>query len=242
MCSWRPRGSLRVLPGSAPPAAPAGVHETGARPWLTPYAVMPMAALPVLPPGAKRKRPFVYVYDMPSEYTSRMLQYRWGPPNLLNAGCFETATRPLLRAWLPAAPASTAAPRLLLPHLSRRHGKSACTWRMWTADAVANHSSIQFSTYAIESLMHEMMLQSAHRLGSGALQLARCANAAGMLGARFCPELHACTTKAPSAACAPSQDLRPRGGRLFLRAHLLQLLRAPHLHVSRLPLVVRAFW
>jgi hypothetical protein len=49
---------------------------------------------------------------------------------------------------------------------SRRHGKTACTWRMWTADAVANHSAIQFSTYAIEALMHEMMLQSPHRWAS----------------------------------------------------------------------------
>ncbi len=46
------------------------------RPWLKEFAVVPPAALPKPPEGLQRKRPFIYVYDMPPAYTSRMLQYR----------------------------------------------------------------------------------------------------------------------------------------------------------------------
>ena len=46
------------------------------RPWLKDFAVVPPAALPEPPAGLQRKRPFIYVYDMPPAYTSRMLQYR----------------------------------------------------------------------------------------------------------------------------------------------------------------------
>ncbi|GLC34055.1 hypothetical protein PLESTB_000832400 [Pleodorina starrii] len=52
-----------------------GLHETGSRPWLTRLVATPPAALPQ-PPAPTRPRPLIYVYDIPAEYTSRMLQYR----------------------------------------------------------------------------------------------------------------------------------------------------------------------
>jgi hypothetical protein len=55
---------------------PAGLEAS--RPWIKPFAAMPPAALPDPPADASRKRPFIYVYDMPPAYTSRMLQYRLG--------------------------------------------------------------------------------------------------------------------------------------------------------------------
>ncbi len=46
------------------------------RPWLKSFATLPPAAMPLMPSGTTRKRPFIYIYDMPPAYTSRMLQYR----------------------------------------------------------------------------------------------------------------------------------------------------------------------
>jgi hypothetical protein len=62
------------LPGlPAPPHT--GLGDKG-RPWIKEFAKLPTAALPEPPAGLQRRRPFIYVYDMPPAYTSRMLQYR----------------------------------------------------------------------------------------------------------------------------------------------------------------------
>ncbi len=73
---------------------PAGLDKTE-RPWIKPYAALPPAAQQVQPHGAeaafaverraaanspreakpmRRKRPFIYVYDMEPTYTALMLQ------------------------------------------------------------------------------------------------------------------------------------------------------------------------
>lgn len=48
----------------------AGVDFTE-RPWLRELIAAPAAA-----PMATRKRPLLYIYDLPAEFNSRMLQYR----------------------------------------------------------------------------------------------------------------------------------------------------------------------
>ncbi|KAG2445204.1 hypothetical protein HYH02_008672 [Chlamydomonas schloesseri] len=95
------------------PLEPA-LHE-GERPWLRPVVAIPPAAQEV-PAISTRPRPLIYVYDVPPEYTSRMLQYR-------NFG-------------------------------------DTCLWRRWYN---GNHTGMNSYTYGIETLLHEMMLQSEHR-------------------------------------------------------------------------------
>ncbi|KAG2501892.1 hypothetical protein HYH03_000390 [Edaphochlamys debaryana] len=90
-----------------------GLHETS-RPWLKSVMEIPPAALEAPPPT--RRKPLIYVYDMPAAYTSRMLQYR-------------IVT-------------------------------DACVWRAWTP---ANTTRFTGYTYGIETLFHEMLLQSEHR-------------------------------------------------------------------------------
>ena len=53
---------------------PTGMHETE-RPWLKPHAAMPPAAADPAP-GDNRKRPLIFVHELPGDYHSRMLQYR----------------------------------------------------------------------------------------------------------------------------------------------------------------------
>ncbi|PNH11304.1 putative glucuronosyltransferase [Tetrabaena socialis] len=50
------------------------------RSWLNPAVRMPPAALPT-PATPTRPRPLIFVYDMPPEYNSRFLQYRFGGDN-----------------------------------------------------------------------------------------------------------------------------------------------------------------
>jgi len=49
--------------------------EAKERPWLKPH-VMPVPAALDPPPRSSRKRPLIYVYDLPPEFNSRLLQYR----------------------------------------------------------------------------------------------------------------------------------------------------------------------
>jgi hypothetical protein len=46
--------------------------EAGERPWLKPVVHTPAARDPE--PGATRKRPLIYVYDLPPMYNAIMLQ------------------------------------------------------------------------------------------------------------------------------------------------------------------------
>ncbi|PNH07164.1 hypothetical protein TSOC_006410 [Tetrabaena socialis] len=93
-----------------------GMHEQGqGRPWLAAATVTPPAALPV-PALPTRPRPLIYVYDVPPDFTFRMLQYR------------------------------------LIPHV--------CTWRRWFDYNVTD--TVPW-TYGVETLLHEVMLQSEHR-------------------------------------------------------------------------------
>jgi hypothetical protein len=57
-------------------ACSTGLEQTTRR-WLKPYTTPPPAALPDHK-EQQRKRPFIYVYDLPPAYNSRMLQYRLG--------------------------------------------------------------------------------------------------------------------------------------------------------------------
>ena len=54
--------------------APAAGMEDGERPWLKPHVHTPAARDPE--PGATRKRPLIYVYELPAIYNSVMLQVR----------------------------------------------------------------------------------------------------------------------------------------------------------------------
>ncbi|KAL4419203.1 hypothetical protein ABPG77_000597 [Micractinium sp. CCAP 211/92] len=48
--------------------------EDGERPWLKPHVRTPASKDPE--PGATRKRPLIYIYELPPMYNSNMLQYR----------------------------------------------------------------------------------------------------------------------------------------------------------------------
>ncbi|KAL6745753.1 exostosin-like glycosyltransferase [Haematococcus lacustris] len=49
------------------------------RPWLRQHVGLPLEAQPQLP-STPRKRPLIYIYDLPPAYNARMLQYRvYGP-------------------------------------------------------------------------------------------------------------------------------------------------------------------
>lgn len=50
--------------------------EDGDRPWLKPFVHTPAARDPE--PGASRKRPLIYVYELPAIYNSVLLQVRAG--------------------------------------------------------------------------------------------------------------------------------------------------------------------
>eukprot|EP00884_Botryococcus_braunii_P019031 jgi/Botrbrau1/5811/Bobra.0155s0033.1 len=86
-----------------------------AKPWLKPVFVPPPSAGDP-PPSATRLRPLIYVYDLPADYNTRLLQYRF-PSN-------------------------------------------SCGYRLF---AVNNESMWTRNTYCVETLLHEMLLQSAHR-------------------------------------------------------------------------------
>ncbi|KAG2501893.1 hypothetical protein HYH03_000391 [Edaphochlamys debaryana] len=90
-----------------------GMQEAD-RPWLNQVMQIPPAALESPPPT--RRRPLIYVYDVPPAFTTRMLQY---------------------------ALVST-----------------ACKWRVWGG---RNHSEPTAWTYSVETLLHELLLQSKHR-------------------------------------------------------------------------------
>lgn len=45
------------------------------RPWLRAHVALTPEAQPKLP-DTPRRRPLVYIYDLPPEFTTRMLQYR----------------------------------------------------------------------------------------------------------------------------------------------------------------------
>ncbi|GLI62946.1 hypothetical protein VaNZ11_005800 [Volvox africanus] len=83
--------------------------------WLEPLIVIPPASLPV-PASPTRPRPLIYVYDVPPEYTSRMLQYRVAA--------------------------------------------DSCVWRRYYE---GNNTGFTGWTYSVETLIHELMLQSEHR-------------------------------------------------------------------------------
>lgn len=56
------------------PLGRAGLHEME-RPWLNPHAtISPAAADP--PEKPARKRPLMFVHELPADYNTRMLQYR----------------------------------------------------------------------------------------------------------------------------------------------------------------------
>jgi hypothetical protein len=46
------------------------------KPWLKSVVDIAPEALPSPPADLQRKRPLIYVYDLPPEYVSRMLQYK----------------------------------------------------------------------------------------------------------------------------------------------------------------------
>ena len=73
--------------------------ESGRRPWLAGVvSESPAAADP--PAAPTRKRPLIYVYDLPAEFNSRLLQYRiWGyvrQPKNRSCGQIVAADGPVL--------------------------------------------------------------------------------------------------------------------------------------------------
>ncbi|KAG1665161.1 hypothetical protein FOA52_005542 [Chlamydomonas sp. UWO 241] len=69
---WYGMDCARKIAGA--PIEPAWLHKE--RPWLHTVVVVAPEAEPGPSAGAKRMRPLIYVYDLPSEFTTRILQYR----------------------------------------------------------------------------------------------------------------------------------------------------------------------
>ena len=46
------------------------------KPWVKAVVEIAPEALPSPPPDLLRKRPLIYIYDLPPEFVSRMLQYK----------------------------------------------------------------------------------------------------------------------------------------------------------------------
>lgn len=82
------------LAPSGPGRLPAGM-EAGERPWLKPFVHTPAARDPE--PGATRKRPLIYVYDLPPMYNAIMLQVGMWAASLMQcsewaaSGCWDEA-------------------------------------------------------------------------------------------------------------------------------------------------------
>jgi len=62
------------LSARANPVQLAGADWLEDRPWLTPHAQNPASADPPLTP--MRRRPLIYIYDLPSDFNTRLLQVR----------------------------------------------------------------------------------------------------------------------------------------------------------------------
>ena len=78
--SWRPSFFAVHASHRSAISPPAGWEEKE-RPWLKPHVHTPAARDPE--PGATRKRPLIYVYELPAFYNAVMLQVGWQ----LRAGC-----------------------------------------------------------------------------------------------------------------------------------------------------------
>ncbi|KAL6749482.1 exostosin-like glycosyltransferase [Haematococcus lacustris] len=71
---WYGTDCARKIAGA--PMEPS-LHES--QPWLRQHVGLPLEAQPQLP-STPRKRPLIYIYDLPPAYNARMLQYRvYGP-------------------------------------------------------------------------------------------------------------------------------------------------------------------
>ncbi|KAL6745749.1 exostosin-like glycosyltransferase [Haematococcus lacustris] len=67
---WYGTDCARKIAGAA---LEPSLHES--RPWLRQHVGLPLEAQPQLP-STPRKRPLIYIYDLPPAYNARMLQYR----------------------------------------------------------------------------------------------------------------------------------------------------------------------
>jgi hypothetical protein len=78
MFALRQPACLSPCPASKARRQNAG-DEVSRKPYIRTQTVVPQGALPEAPPGATRKRPFIYVYDLPPLFHSHMQQVRgWG--------------------------------------------------------------------------------------------------------------------------------------------------------------------
>lgn len=75
---------------TTPAHLPAGM-EDGERPWLKPHVHTPAAREPK--PGETRKRPLIYVYDLPAIYNSIFLQVCKLPVLYQRRGKWHPASR-----------------------------------------------------------------------------------------------------------------------------------------------------
>jgi ferredoxin-thioredoxin reductase catalytic subunit len=122
-----------------------------------------------------RKRPLIYVYNMPPAFTTRMLQYRLSkcaalcPCRCTLHAALEPASYLCPLGSLPLVDTLPAAGPSPPPHPPTPSRRTQCAWRAWTAaGGAANTSVVAFNGhYTIETLLHEQLLQSPHRCGAG---------------------------------------------------------------------------
>ena len=79
---------IKVEPTGQCALACAGNSIADQRPWLRPHIATPAPLQRKM-----RMRPLIYVYDLPAEFNSRMLQYR------LNKACLLSSILALQDSW-----------------------------------------------------------------------------------------------------------------------------------------------
>ena len=123
-CPTHPALALPILSPRHPdpPSLPAGMEEKE-RPWLKAHVHTPAARDPE--EGATRKRPLIYVYELPPFYNSVMLQVGAGPgkgsgraglpffSSLLPPEAYQAHTHQM---HMPSQPGCSPGPSCRLPH------------------------------------------------------------------------------------------------------------------------------
>lgn len=192
----------------------AGLEDTE-RPWIKPHVHTPAAQDPE--PGATRRRPLIYIYELPAIFNTHMLQVGWGhaagqgmPVCLAGSGC------------APSVPSN-------LSWLQYRTEKWQCVHRLW----VGKNESLSHDAnlYQIEpgAPCHlRMPCPAAAFALPGSTQLA-CHQGGTLpsllLGFLLTALLQPCRPARNAGPVCPSDARCSRGG-LFLCANLCPL---PHL-------------
>ena len=126
------------------------------RPWVARHLIKPEAMV-----SSPRRRPLVYIYDLPAEFNTRMHQYRLDKVNhhpmqsIIGRALQALHACPRRRPDLQSSQERivNCCLKCLVIALQR-----TCTWRLFSQ--YGNISYMNSWTYAIEMAFHEALLQA----------------------------------------------------------------------------------